>query len=213
MLVWGSKGGVMDLGAQGNRPCAVCERERSFHLMLQYKVHHLWHVIKWVTDKQYALVCEVCHRGEKLVTQAVEAKLGKPKIPTSSGRAVLVVVATIVGLAALGWFGGAGEREQMKEFLAAPQRNDIYVVNVSPLLKSPQSLGMYGLLRVRKVEGDRVEFDTPAVAYEKVTAAQADLRNGKLADPAYFSGEPLGLSRAALADLHKNGSLKSIKRP
>jgi hypothetical protein len=213
MLVWGSKGGTMDLGPQESRHCTVCERERIFRLMLQYKVSHLWYVLQWVSEKQYALVCEVCHRGEKLLTQAVEVKLGKPKIPTTSGRAWMVILASFVGLAVLGWFGGSGQAERTKELLAAPQKNDIYVVNVSPLLKSPQALGMYGLLRVRKVEGDRVEFDTPAVAYEKVTAAHKDLRNGKLADPAYFSGEPLVLSRGELAALQKNGSLDSIRRP
>ena len=40
-----------------------------------------------------------------------------------------------------------------------------------------------------------------------------DLRSGKLADPAYFSGEPLTLSRGKLAELKRNGALHSIQRP
>ena len=80
MLVWGTKSGVADLGPQGSKHCPVCERERGFRLVLQYKVSHVWYIFKWMSGKQYALVCDVCHRGEKLATQAVEAKQGKPKL-------------------------------------------------------------------------------------------------------------------------------------
>ncbi len=211
MFVWGSKSGVADLGPQGSRQCPVCERERSFRLMLQYKVSHFWHVFKWVSEKQYAVVCEICQRGEKLATQAVEAKLGKPRIPTGSSRALMLVVAVVVGLYVLGLVSGAGDYQ--KALVASPQKNDLYVVNLAPLQKAPQSLEMYGLLRVRSVDGERVQFDTPTVAYDKLTRAQKDLKNGKLADPAYFTGEPLALSRAELAGMQQRGALKSVERP
>lgn len=213
MFVWGSKSGVADLGAQASRHCPVCERERSFRLLLQYKVSHLWYIIKWVSDKQYAIVCEVCQRGEKLVTQAVEARLGRPNIPTASGRGWMFVVGAIATLAVVGFFGHSRQSERTSELLASVQKADIYVVNVSSMLKSPQALGMYGLLRVRSVQGDRVEFDTPAVAYDKAEGAKKDLRNGKVADPAYFNGEPVVLTRGELAALRKSGALDSILRP
>lgn len=212
MLVWGSKSGVADLGSQGNRHCPVCERDRTFRLMLQYKASHLWYVFKWVSEKQYAVVCEVCHRGEKLVAQLVEAKLGKPDIPTTSGRAWIAIVAAVAGLLVLGVVAGGRQDERTKERLASPQMSDIYVMNISSLQQSPQSLGMYGLLRIRKVEGDRVEFDTPAVVYEKVTRANKDLKNGKLADPGYFVQAPLVLTRGDLEALQRSGALQSIER-
>lgn len=213
MFVWGSKGGVADLGPQGSRHCPVCERERGFRLKLQYKVNHVWYVFKWVSEKQYALVCEVCQRGEELVAQAVEARLGKPKIPTTSGRAGMVVVAAIIVLALVSVLGRSGKVERMQGLLASPQKNDIYVVNLAPLLKSPQSLAMYGLLRVRSVDAERVEFNSPTIAYEKVSAANKDLHSGKLADPAYFAGQPLVFPRGEIAAWTKRGTLHSIERP
>ncbi len=210
-MVWGSKVGVTDLGQQQSRHCSICEKERSFRLMLRYKVSHVWYVFKWVAAKQYGLVCEICQRGEDLATEVVEAKLGKPKIPSTSSRAWMAVLAAVLCLVVLGLLSESRDRTQ--NLLDAPQVSDLYVVNLSSLLKSPQALGMYGLLRVRSVNGDRVDFDTPGVAYGKVSAVTKDLRSGKLADPAYFSGEPLTLSRSQLADLRRNGALQSIERP
>jgi len=213
MFVWGSKSGVMDLGVQDHRSCPVCERERSFRLMLQYKISHLWYIIKWVSEKQYALVCEVCHRGDKLVTRNVEAKFGKPKLGASPAKALGIVVAVIVGLVVLGSIDGPRRKEQTLALLAAPQKNDVYVVNVATLLTAPQSLGMYGLLRVRSVDADRVEFETPVVAYEKITGAERDLHNGKYTEPGYFAGKPLVITRVELAAMQKRGSLDAIQRP
>ena len=71
---------------------------------------------------------------------------------------------------------------------------------------------MYGILRVRSVDDRRVEFDTPAVAYDKVSRAQSDLRTGKLTDASYFAGAPLVLSRGEVAALRTNG-LRAIERP
>ena len=90
MLVWGSKGEVADLGVQASQHCPTCAAERQFRLMLQYKVHHIWYVFKWVTGKEYSLVCEVCHRGEKLKTQEVEAKLGKSPITVKNAPGFVV---------------------------------------------------------------------------------------------------------------------------
>ena len=50
------------------------------------------------------------------------------------------------------------------------------VSHLARLQQSPQSARMYGVLRVRSVDGERVEFDTPGVAYEKVTRASKDLQ-------------------------------------
>ena len=159
MFVWGSRGGVADLGAQGSRPCPVCEKERNFRLMLQYKVSHVWYVFKWVSEKQYAIVCEVCQRGEKLATQAVEAKFGKPRIPATKSRTWMFVVAVLACMFGYAAVQGPRDAERYAGYLASPQKGDLYLANLSSLQQRPQSLEMYGVLRVRSVSGDRVEFD------------------------------------------------------
>lgn len=213
MFVWGSRGGVADLGPQESRHCPVCERERSFRLMLQYKVSHVWYVFKWVSDKQYAVVCDVCRRGEKLVTQAVEAKLGKPRIPATKSRAWMFVVAVLACMFVYAAVQVPRDAERYAAYLASPQKGDLYLANLSSLLQRPQSIEMYGVLRVRSVDSERVEFDTPAVAYDRMARAQKDMSSGQLTDASYFAGAPLALPRSEVAALHKHGVVRGIERP
>jgi hypothetical protein len=108
---------------------------------------------------------------------------------------------------------GSRDAERRAAYLASPQKGDLYVVNVSSLVQRPQSLEMYGVLRVRSVDGERMEFDTPAVVYDKVSRAQKDLNNGQLTDASYFAGAPLVLPRGEVAQLYKQGTIRAIERP
>ena len=212
MLVWGSKGEVADLGAQGQRHCPTCEKERTFKLLLQYKVSHIWYIFKWVSGKQYAVVCDVCQRGEKLVAKAVEAKLGKSPIPFMSRFGWTFLLALIAGFVVFGAIESSNRSSAIEQLTASPQRNDIYVVNVSSLLNSPDSSRMYGLLRVRGVSGNQVEFDVPGVTYSKASGATKDLRNGKLSDAKYFAPAPIVLSVEEIHRLQQAGAIHSVER-
>lgn len=212
MLVWGSKGEVADLGLQDSKHCPTCEKERPFRLMLQYTVRHIWYIFKWVTGKQYAVVCDVCHRGDKLDAQAVEARLPKSPIPFMSRWGWTFLVALLAIGFAFGSVESSNRSGRTEAYLTTPQKSDLYVVNVSSLLKSPDSSSMYGVLRVRGVSVDAVEFDAPAVTYNKVSGATKDVRNGKLSDARYFIAEPLRLSRAEIARLQQAGAIHSIER-
>jgi hypothetical protein len=108
--------------------------------MLQYKVSHLWYVFKWVSEKQYAVLCDVCQRGEKLATQAVETKLGKPKIPTTSSQAGIFAVAVLACMFVYAAVQGPRNAERYAAYLASPQKRDLYLVNLSSLLQRPQSI-------------------------------------------------------------------------
>ena len=212
MIVWGKKGHVANLGPQGSRHCPVCERERPFHLMLQYTVHHIWYVFKWVSGKEYGAMCEVCQRGDRLNAKAVESKLGKSPIPFGArwGWAFLagmVAIAAVVGAAA-----DSSRSSDREKYVAAPRAGDRYVVNVASLLKFPQSKYMYGVLRVRAVNTDSVEFDAPTVFYSGASGPDKDVRDGKLAQPGYFASEPLVLSREEIARIHHEHLIHSIER-
>lgn len=212
MLVWGSKGEVADLGVQASQHCPTCAAERQFRLMLQYKVHHIWYVFKWVTGKEYSLVCEVCHRGEKLKTQEVEAKLGKSPISWFTRFSWVGLAALVLAVGVVGTMDSSQRHEATATYLAAPAKGDLYVMNVASLMKSPQASSMYGLLRLREVQGDQLLFDTPQVTYSKLKGATRDLREGRASDASYFSAEPIVLTKADVARLQQDGALHEVRR-
>jgi hypothetical protein len=212
MLIWGSKGEVADLGVQDTRPCQTCERERPFKLALQYKVHHIWYLFKWVSQKQYMLVCDVCHRGAKLDAKEVEPKLAKHPIPFLSRYGWTLLVGLIVVVLAFSSFESRERASRTDELLSSPRPNDLYVVNVSGLLKNPESSFMYGVLRVKSVQGGQIEFDVPTVTYNKAAGATKDISNGKLSSPGYFTPQTLTIPVFEIQSLKKDGAIHSIER-
>jgi hypothetical protein len=212
MFVWGAKSQVADLGPQGSRNCPTCEKERPFHLVLQYTVRHFWYVFRWVTGKQYAEVCHVCQRGDMLDAKLVESRLAKSPIPFGARWSWAFLVG-LLGIALVFDVIGTSSRNTSREaYLAAPLAGDRYVVNVANLLKKPQSETLYGVLRVRAVNGSSVEFDAPTYFYPRASGPEKDIRDGKLDEPGYFSPAPIVLSKEQIARMHQEHAIYSIER-
>ena len=212
MFIWGAKGAVADLGHQADKHCPTCERERPFHVMLQYTVRHFWYVFKWVTGKQYASVCTVCQRGERLATKAVEAKLTKPPIPFATRGSWMFLVGLVAIAGVFGVIDDTSRSSSREAYFAAPAKGDKYVVNVASLMKAPQSKYMYTVLRVRDVKADGLEFDAGTYFYNGGSGPTKDMRDGKLDQPGYFGETPIVLPRAKLTQLHDEHAIHSIDR-
>ena len=211
MIVWGSKGEVSVLEAHEHKHCPVCEKERTFLVQLHYKVNHIWYLFKWVTSKQYVKVCEVCQRGEKLATSAVEEKFGKPAIPFMVRWGWAFLVALIVGFVVFAQIDGANRSKEVAALLANPMKRDIYVADVASLIKSPDARVMYGVLRVKNVDGNNIEFDAPRVTYNKLKGALKDVSSGEVISSGYYEGT-IVFTKEELARLQKAGDIYSIER-
>ncbi len=48
-IIWGSGGNSVDLGVTEHKHCEICERERPFATVLQYRYAHLYWVFSWIT--------------------------------------------------------------------------------------------------------------------------------------------------------------------
>jgi hypothetical protein len=212
MFVWGKKSMVAQLGPEGSRHCPACEKERPFNLMLQYTVHHIWYVFRWVSGKQYGTACEVCQRGEALDAKVVEAKLRKSPIPFGARWGWAFLVGMIAVAAVSSALDNSNRSTSRETYLAAPKTGDRYVVNMASLLQAPTSKYMYGVLRVRALRPDSVEFDAPTFFYSGVSGPSADMRAGKQDEPGYFSEKPIVLSRAQIERIHQEHAIHSIDR-
>ena len=159
--------------------------------MLQYSVRHFWYVFRWVTGKQYAEVCHVCHRGAKMDARLVESRLAKSPIPFGARWSWAFLVALLAIALVFDVMDTSSRNTSREAYLAAPMAGDRYVVNVASLLKTPQSQTVYGVLRVRGVKGGSVEFDAPTFFYPRASGPEKDMREGKLDRPGYFSPTPV----------------------
>jgi hypothetical protein len=71
---------------------------------------------------------------------------------------------------------------------------------------------MYGVLRVRGVNGSSVAFDAPTFFYTGASGPIKEMRDGKLDLPGYFSPTPIVLSKEEIARIHKEHAIHSIER-
>lgn len=75
MIVWGSGGKMVDCGPVRSQHCAICEKERQFNLILEYRYWGVYWIFNFITEKHYLLLCNVCSRGRKLDSKEIESHL------------------------------------------------------------------------------------------------------------------------------------------
>lgn len=107
MIVWGSGNDRVDLGTVEKRHCEVCERERPFSIILQYRYWGVYWVFNFVTAKQYLLACDVCGKGWELEAAKVESELDKVPVPFMRRYGLLSFAGVIVLILLIGSLGSA----------------------------------------------------------------------------------------------------------
>lgn len=109
MIIWGTRGKTVNLGNAGTKHCEVCEKERQFNYLLQYRYFHLYYLFGVITQKEYLLLCDICNRGWKLDTKEVEQGLGKNvPIPFMHRYGLFLLFGSIGALIVSGTMGPIG---------------------------------------------------------------------------------------------------------
>lgn len=211
MLIWGSRGDVVQLGSAGTAHCGVCEKEREFKNVLSYRYAHIWYLFNWVTEKTYATVCDVCGRGNRHDAKAFESKLGKSPIPAFRRFGGLALGALVVLVVVFGFFAAKQSDAEEARLLGSPTAGDLYTVDLGKLAPGGFDERAYGVMRVVKVDGQTVALQVPNVGYSKIKGAFRDLSGDALKD-SYYSEEVLEYPLAELKQLHDSGAINSIDR-
>jgi hypothetical protein len=81
VIIWGSKGNIIDLGLITKHYCPICEKETNYHVSVVYRYGHIFWMplFKWST--KYYLTCEICERGVELKKKDIKPYLIKDPIP------------------------------------------------------------------------------------------------------------------------------------
>jgi hypothetical protein len=92
MIIWGSGGDVVNLGVLETRHCEVCEKDRPFKIILQYRYWGLYWIFNVVTKKNYLLICDVCSRGWEIDAGKLEPQLTTVPIPFMRRYGILILI-------------------------------------------------------------------------------------------------------------------------
>jgi hypothetical protein len=103
-IEWGSRGHTLNLGPYGTKPCAACQADRPFSVMLQYKYQYVLDpALSMVSERRYSVACDTCGQGWSLDTKIMERELKKNPIPwqhrygLAVGGIAIAIVALLVG--------------------------------------------------------------------------------------------------------------------
>ena len=211
MIIWGSGGDVVQLGAVGTQQCATCEAQREFRNVLTYRYAHIWYLFSWVTEKAYYTACTICGRGTRHDSKAFEQQLGRTPIPfyrRFGGLLLLGLVASFVVVAVL-----AGQASDKREdaLLHDPRVGDLYTVDLEALAPGDFDGHAWGLMRVVSVDGDTVALEVPSAGYSKVSRVARDIGT-QATDAGYYSGEVRSYSRAQLTQFHNSNDISDVDR-
>lgn len=80
MTMWGKRNVFVNLG-HGIRRCEICEKDRSFSLVLSYQLLHFYYIFCAVFRKHYLYLCDICQRGWEVDAQKIESSFRKLPIP------------------------------------------------------------------------------------------------------------------------------------
>ena len=212
MLIWGSRSESKDLGQIETKPCPTCEKDRPFHMYVQYRLHHIWYALKWVTQRQYLNLCEVCSRGHTVAAAHVPPELAKIAVPAMHRFSWIAAPVLIAIIASFGLYEDGQKSERTAEYMQQPAAGDFYLVDLSRILTGVDDTYKYGVMKVTAVRGNNLEFSLPRSAYEKATALTRDVNSKAVNNSAYFSTKATLVPVADLPTLRERGAIREIRR-
>ena len=101
MLIWGTGGATQDYGVATHQKCETCEKDRPFHVLLDYRYFGFYWVFNFITQKKYWLLCEICHRGWSLHPKEVKKQIGGDRIPFMHRYGLVALVGLFVAIGVL----------------------------------------------------------------------------------------------------------------
>lgn len=127
-------------------------------------------------------------------------------IPIEFWAVIVPVLFTVIA------YHDAAEKEQFQALLAAPQVNDVYLVDFSEIYEDSDETYRYGALKVVDVVDREVVMVPSEMGYNLRKGPREAFASGEMDKPAYFLEQPLYIDTDGLLDLHEKGGIYSVIR-
>jgi len=212
-ISWGSRVYRRLFGEPEVHHCDICREQRTFRMLVAYKVYHVWWLFRWVVDKEFARICTVCSNGKRVDELDVLPKGSKSPIPFMDRMGWSVGLGGVAALVAMGAVASATQNTREAEYLSHPAINDVYEVNLAKLMPNPEASEMYSSLEVVRVANGTVDVRVPKIYFNKQRGISDAVRDGRATKPDfYIDNKVMSINLASLQKMHDDGTILSVDR-
>ncbi|WP_432467871.1 hypothetical protein [Agarivorans sp. Z349TD_8] len=213
MIFFGSKGKSISGQVIEGLQCPSCENEQfiTFGLLRYF---HLYWIPTFVTSKKVGIECTHCKKT--LIGKELPSDLAKQikktvynlknTLPMFSGLIIIACLALTLSYSL--------QQNSLQEvaYIEQPAINDIYIVNFTKIFPQADSKYKYGLIRIKQVSENKIQFQVSQIAYNKAAGARKDIEENKALADSYYDDEPLSFDIKQLKLMKDSGAIYSIER-
>lgn len=214
MLIWGTKGTTFTADKNYALNCANCGHDEHVGLVLA-KYFHLFWIPTFLWVQEVGLTCTHCQRfscGNDVLPE-VHAEVKRTSLPLIKKMPYFTGLFLLVAIFTWGYFSNVEHQRRTREFLAAPQVNDMYIADLSEFMKIEKGDTIrYGLMRVGDVSEGQILLKVGRTLSNQERRIKDDARQGAALKEDYFLESALVLSRGDLQSLMDNGTIKDVMR-
>lgn len=210
MIFFGTKGKTVSGQVVDGIQCPSCEKTQFMTFGI-IRYFHLYWIPTFVTSKKVGMECTHCKRT--LLDKEIPSDLSrqiKDTVFTNGNTIPLFSGLIIIGCFVL--FGIYSVQESNKQeavYMEQPAVNDYYIVDLTKVFPESDPSYKYGLMRIKQVSSQRVEFQVGNMAYNKASGVRKDIRDNKASSDGYYDKEPFYME---LSKLKATGAIYSIDR-
>lgn len=195
-----------------NASCASCNTT-ALRNTGSIKLFHVWGVPLfpvWASSKISCASCSAVIKrkqaSEDVRNKATSVVTPKALLKSSWGMSLLIVA--LIGLTYLVY----AENKEDHAFVAAPQAGDVYTVKIAEFMRdgSPSNYP-YGILKVAKVEGEKVSFIVASNTYGNLKSVRKSLSSeGNTSN--FYSDVSIEFDVTGLKAKLDSGAIQNIDR-
>ncbi len=194
-------------------PCSNCDKQQ-FHTFGIIRYFHLYWIPIFPTQKIAGIECTHCK--QTLMGKEIPTELSsKIKSTVFTKKNILPTFSGLIIIAGLLLFGGyMVHRSNLRDisYIQQPVLHDLYVVNFNKIFSHSDPKYKYGIIRVKQIAPDQIQFQISKIAYNKTSGARKDIRERKANSDSYYKNDTVSLSREKLKKLKQTGAISTIKR-
>lgn len=214
MLIWGTRETLFEGDKTYPQRCEGCGKWEQ-HGCVVAKYFHVFYIPIFLWETEVGLICSKCGRLSYggLITPAVRKDVRRTVFTPLQRAPYFIGLAMLAVFLLLGGEAKADHDQRLGNLLAAPQKGDVYIVNLADILECFEGGDRrYWALRASDISQTHILFDLSKFLSGGRGPFREDARTGRIFENNYYEGCALRQERGSLTGLLDNGTIVDIYR-